>query len=111
MIEDQIVNAIRTAADGKIPPLHRGHEDKPWADEEFLTVLEKRRKSFDTTEIKEQSAQICKLRCKLKSEFCKDKANKINLASEQRDTEEEFRQAKNYCTLSKSRQQTMKTEK
>ena len=62
MIEDQMVTAIRTAADEKIPPLHRRHEDKPWAGEEFLTLFEKRRKSFDTTEIKEESAQIRKRR-------------------------------------------------
>lgn len=34
IIEQQIVNAIRTATDENIPSLNRGHEAKTWVDEE-----------------------------------------------------------------------------
>lgn len=62
IIEQQIVNAIRTATDDNIPPLNRGHKAKPWVDEEFLALLEKRWTSTDTNEVKELTVQIRKLR-------------------------------------------------
>jgi len=46
---------------------------------------------------------VKKLRDKLKNEYFKKKADAINLASEARDVEEEFRLAKNHTSLNKSK--------
>ena len=52
-----------------------------------------------------------KLRDKLKNEYFKKKADAINLASEARDVEEEFRLAKNHTSLNKSKKLLIASDK
>lgn len=78
---------------------------KPWMNEEFLVLLEKCCIAHEPTEIKELSKQIKKLRWTLKGTYFKEKADKINVASEQRDTEEEFRLSENHTSLPRTNMQ------
>ena len=55
--------------------------------------------------------EVKKLRDKLKNEYFKKKADAINLASEARDVEEEFRLAKNHTSLNKSKKLLIAPEK
>jgi len=110
-LTEDIVSAIHKAAEEKIPSVQRNSDNKPWVDNDFLTLLEKRRKTTNAMERKTLSKEIRKLRIELKSAYYKAKANRINQASEQRNTEEEFRLAKDYSALSKSSRQVIQPEK
>ena len=102
-IERNIVNAICTASNGTIPDRKKEKDVKPWVDPEFLMLLEKRRKSKSVDERKNLSKQVKIMRVQLKNAYFKKKAANINHASEQRNTEKEFRMARNYTSLTKSK--------
>lgn len=110
-IADFLVNNIRKASEETIPTISKTKEIKPWANDDFINALTERRKSTNEVERKELSRKIRQLRIQLKSAFFKDKASKINHANEQRMTEEEFRLAKNYKAIQKSKQHLIQPEK
>ena len=68
----------------------------PWANEEFLSLLEKRRACKDPVALKELGKSIKKLRNKLKNDYFSDLAENINTVAETRKVEEEFRLCKSY---------------
>ena len=70
--------------------------------ENFLHLIEDRNKTKKVEEWHALDKEVKKCRDKLKNEYFKKKANAINLASEARDVEEEFRLAKNHSSLNKS---------
>ena len=78
-------------------------ENKPWVDETFLELIEARNKSNKREERLDLNKQAKKYRDKIKNEYYGKKAAAINIASEARDVEEEFRLARNYSSLNKTK--------
>ena len=101
-VEQQIVSAISTASANTIPTKERKEDIKPWVNPEFLTLLKNRHQSKSDIEHAHLSKEIRRMRTQLKNKYFKQKADSINNASELRNTEEEFRLAKNYTSLKKS---------
>ena len=99
-LEAKIVDVI-TEASNIIPERNSKKEQKPWTDENFVKLLNQRRKEKDTIKRDQLSKEIRSQRMKLKNEYFKEKASKINIANEERRTEEEFRLAKTYSSLNK----------
>lgn len=62
----------------------------------FLSLIKDRNNAVKKDERKELNKQIKKIRDKLKNEYYNNKASAINMASKNRDVEEEFRIASNY---------------
>ena len=77
--------------------------NKPWINETFLALIKYRNNAVKKDERKELNKQIKKNRDKLKTEYYNNKASAINMASENRDVEEEFRIASNYTAVNKSK--------
>ena len=57
---------------------------------EFLDMVKKRQKSKNKAEIKHLGKKAQALRVKLQNDYFMTKANEVNVASEMRNTEEEF---------------------
>ena len=70
--------------------------------ENFLHLIEDRKKNQKVEEWHVLDKEVKKCRDKLNNEYFKKKADAINLVSEARDVEEEFRLANNHSSLNKS---------
>ena len=68
-------------------------------------------KEKDPVKKKALSYDVRKARTKLKNDYFTSKANQLNYASEQRDTEEEFRLMKRYTSLSRVKRPMIPTKK
>ena len=80
-------------------------------DGNFLHLIEDRNKTKKVEECHALDKEVNKCRDKLKNECFKKKADAINLASEARDVEEEFRLANNHSSLNKSQKLLIGPEK
>ena len=84
-LERKIVGAINKAS-GVLPKKEKEKDTKPWVNSAFLNLLESRRKSKNKTERDDISKQIRIKRIELKNKYVREKANKTNVASKQRNT-------------------------
>ena len=84
------------ASESEIPKFNKPAQKSPWANDEFLSLIEARNLCKNPTERKELGISIKKMRNRLKNEYFSNLANNINIASEERKIEEEFRLCKNY---------------
>ena len=71
---------IIKASESEIPKLSKASNKCPWTNEEFLSLLEKRRICKDPGTIRELGLSIKKLRDKLKNYYFSKLANDINIA-------------------------------
>ena len=95
-IESILTGAILKASESEVPKIELKTRKSPWANDEFLTLLKKRRACKDPVELKELGKSIKKLRNKLKNDYFSDLAENINTVAEARKVEEEFRLCKTY---------------
>ena len=95
-IESILTDAILKASESEVPKIELKTRKSPWANDEFLSLLEKRRACKDPVELKEVGKSIKKLRNKLKNDYFLDLAENINTVAEARKVEEEFRLCKSY---------------
>jgi hypothetical protein len=102
-VEEIIINKIREASKDTIPSLEKGRTEKPWVNQEYQELLLKQRQVKDQIKRRALGNDIKKLRIRLKNAYFKTKADKINLASEYRNVEEEFRLMKQHTSLERSR--------
>ena len=86
-IDRQVVDAITKASSEVIPERKKDCYTKPWANNEFLELITKCPQVCNPIERKELSKQIRKMRIALKNKYFREKAQKINVASEQRNAE------------------------
>ena len=110
-LSEKITISIKSSSETHIPPKERSTDNKPWVNETFLRLIEDRNKCKIYDNWRTLDQEVKKLRDKLKNEYFKKKADAINLASEARDVEEEFRLAKNHTSLNKSKKLLIAPEK
>ena len=96
IIESLMTDAILHASEDEVPKIEATTKKSPWANDEFLSLLAKRRACKDPSESKELGKSIKKLRNKLKNDYFSDLAENINTVAEARKVEEEFRLCKSY---------------
>lgn len=100
-IETMITSAIQSASAETIPVVQADRLAKPWQNEEYLNLIQARKNEKDEQRRRELGKLIKNMRFKLENEYFKAKADEINLASEARSTEEEFRLAKSFTSLNR----------
>ena len=110
-LSDTITTSIHKCSNSVILKRNNPKDDKPWIDEEFLRIVETRNKCKKKEERLKLNNEVNAYRDKIKNEYYGKKATAINNASESRDVEEEFRLAKNYTALNKSRQMLIEPTK
>ena len=103
-IDEIITNAIHKSTEATIPKRTDAQDNKPWVDDTFLKLIESRNKSTTKSEQDSLNKQVRKYRDKLKNDYYQKKASEINMARESRNVEKEFRLARNYTALNKSKQ-------
>lgn len=96
------VEESREASKGTIPSDPKGKIDKPWVNQDNQQLLQQQREEKDPMKKRTIGDDIKKLRIRLKNVYFKTKADKINLASEHRNTESEFRLMKQHSSLERS---------
>ena len=67
-IESILTDAILKASESEVPKIELKTRKSPWANDEFLSLLEKRLACKDPVELKELGKSIKKLRNKLKND-------------------------------------------
>ena len=102
-ISERITKVIQDSSNKTIPTRNKKLDDKPWINDTFLALIKDRNNAVKKDERKELNKQIKKIRDKLKNEYYNNKASAINMASKNRDVEEEFRIASNYTAVNKSK--------
>ena len=100
-LEKKVVQALTTATERTISKKRKRKEE--WANDEFLNLLEEQRKCKDPAKNKELRNKIKAASKNLKNSYYGKKADEINLASEARDTEREFRMMHNHSVLKTKR--------
>ena len=110
-LSEKITLSIQSSSKTHIPPKKRSSDVKPWVNETFLRLIEDRNRCKKDDDWRILDKEVKKLRDKLKNGYFKKKADAINLASEARDVEEEFRLAKNHTSLNKSKKLLIAPEK
>ena len=101
-LNNNIVEALKVATNQAIET--RTVAKKPWANTHFLSLLDEQKACATPERKKELKNEIKKVGKRLKNQYYSEKANELNLASESKDTEEEFRLMKNYSMLKKKHQ-------
>ena len=110
-LDDKITTAIQTSSETTIPARKNVKDTKPWVDDTFLQLIESRNKCKNKNERLKLNKKVKQHRDKIKNEYYSKKAASINLASEARDVEAEFRKAKDYSLLNKSIRMLIAPEK
>ena len=110
-INEIITNAIHKSSEMTIPTQTREKEHKPWVNNTFLELVNARNQSKSKLEQEQLNKKVKSYRDKLKNEYYQRKASEINMESELRDVEKEFRIAKDYDTLRKSKRVLIAPEK
>ena len=83
----------------------------PWISDDLLLLHTERRLCKDPSHLRELNASVKKLHDRLKNDYFSDLANNINIASEARAVEEEFRLCKEYRINKPSDQMVISNEK
>ena len=102
-IADNITEALNSASNQTIAKVIT--EKKPWANQEYLNLINEQKSCKSPERNRELLKEIKKSGKRLKNRYYGKKAKELNIASKSKDTEEEFRQMKNYTAL-KARRQT-----
>ena len=110
-LSDKITTSIQKSSDSSILSKDRSTDNRPWVDETFLHLIEDRNKSKKGEERLALNKEVKKYRDKIKNEYFEKKADDINMASESRDVEEEFRLENNYSSLNKAKRLVIAPEK
>ena len=110
-IESILTDAILQASESEVPKIELITKKSPWANDEFLSLLEKRRACKDPLELKELGKSIKKLRNKLKNDYFSNLAENINTVAEARKIEEEFRLCKSYSMHKPTETKLISSEK
>ena len=100
-LEQKVVQALTTETKHTIAK--KGRRKEEWANDEFLNLLEEQRKCKDPERTKELRKKIKSASKNLKNSYYGKKADEINLASEARDTEREFRMMHSHSVLKKTK--------
>ena len=109
-INDTIVNIITRSTAETIPVKSKSTDSKPWADNEFITLISERNNCQKKQDWKQINVNVKKMRNKLKNQYYCKKATAINVAHEARNVEEQFRLAKSYSALSNSKHLLIRPE-
>ena len=109
--EQSLTESIRQASDDTIPKSIDSPNVHPWTNDEFVKLLEQRRQCKDPSQLRELNISIRDLRIKLKNDYFSDLAKNINMASEARKVEEEFRLCKGYTMNKNTDPKLISTEK
>ena len=100
---DKITSAIQTSSEATIPIRTNANETKPWVDDTFLKLIGSRNQCKVVDERLLLNKELKKYRDKIKNEYYGKKAASINVASEARNVEAEFRKMSDYSALNKSK--------
>ena len=92
--ETSLPETLCEASEEVIPKVTKGSKVYPWTNANFSKLIEQRRNCNDPDMLRELNTSIKKLRTKLTNDYFSNLANNINMASEQRKVEEEFRLCK-----------------
>ena len=111
IFDNFFTESIIKASESEIPNVSKSSHKCPWTNEEFLSLLEKRRICKDPSTIRDLGLSIKKLRVKLKNDYFSKLANDINIASEARKVEEEFRLSKSYTMTKHSEMKLISSDK
>ena len=103
--------SIRQASEETIPKsIISSAPPSPWANAEFLNILDQRRQCRDPDNLRVLNNTIKLMRTKLKNEYFSKLSSDINLANEARKVEEEFRLCKNYTMIKHSDKQLISND-
>ena len=111
VFDNFFTESIIQASESEIPKFYKQEIKYPWSNNEFLSLLEKRRACKDPCTLRELGKDIKKLRIKLKNDYFSKLANNINIVSEARNVEEEFRLCKSYTMAKHSEIKIISPEK
>ena len=100
---DKITSAIQTSSEATIPIRTNAKETKPWVDVTFLKLIDSRNQCKNVDERLLLNKELKEYRDKIKNEYYGKKAASINVASEARNVEAEFRKMSDYSALNKSK--------
>ena len=109
--EKLLTDSVRQASDDVIPKRIDTSNNHPWTNVDFINLLEQRRQCKDPKQLRELNVCIRHLRIKLKNNYFSDLAKDINIASEARKVEEEFRLCKTYNMHKNTDANLISTEK
>lgn len=98
-MKEFIAKTIRQASKETVPSSVKNQIQKPWVNQEYQEILLKRRHKKDPVKRRALGDDVKKLRIQLKNAYFKTEADKINVASENRNVEEEFRLMKQHKSL------------
>ena len=99
LLNDGIVDALRSSADEVCPVENTIKKKEPWEDEVLQGLVSKLKKCKKKEEVKETQKKIRDCRKRLKNEYFETLANNINTAAEARQIDKEFALAKKYTAL------------
>ena len=102
VVEESIIKAIREASKETIPVTEKKKIEKPWLNQEYQQLWKQQCQEKDPVKKRILRDEIKKLRILLKNAYFRTKADNINLASENRNVEEEFRLMKQHTSLERS---------
>ena len=105
VITESIISASEQCIQNSVRP------KKPWANEEFLKLIDEQRGCKSPQRKKELSKEIRKCGRKLKNTYYGKQAEELNVASEARDTEAEFRLMKDFSVLKRNNEIPISTHK
>ena len=90
-VEGRMTEAILEASQETIPSKSKREMDKPWTNPTYQELTQRFLSEKDPIKKKALYYETKKMRTELKNNYFKTKADQLNFASEQRDTEQEFR--------------------
>ena len=93
-LESFLTDAMLKASESEIPKFNKLAQKSQWVNDKFLTLIMARNLCKNPMERKQLGVSIKKMRNRLKNEYFSNLANNINIASEERKIEEEFRLCK-----------------
>ena len=110
-ISEKITIAIQTSSMEEIPPKDKKRDEKPWANDTFVSLVKERNNKKYRKERDDLNKQITKMSTKLKNEYYAKKASLLNEASVCRGVEEEFRRANDYKASKSTSKVTIAADK
>ena len=110
-LSDKITQSIQVASDSVIPKREKSKDHKPWVDDNFLQLVNRRNACKIKSERLALNKELKQTRDKIKNEYFRKKAEAINNASEARNIEEEFRLARDHSSLNKSKKLVIEPSK
>lgn len=97
-VEGRMTEAILVASQETIPSKSKREMDKPWTNPTYQELTQRLLSEKDPIKRKVLYYETRKMRTELKNNYFKTKADQLNFASEQRDTEQEFRMMREHTS-------------